>query len=176
MDSALLRVFCGRGVKMLDLKKLLDGSLSSIEFSQPIAVCDFIDDAVSGSAEASGVITNHSGLILLEGSIQPDLKVSCARCGKEFNYSIPIALNGKITDKLANDDEDEFILMCDFAIDTEEIVRTALILELPTRFLCREDCKGLCPKCGCDLNKTNCSCETRERDSRWDVLKDYFGE
>ncbi len=178
MDSALLRVFFPRvlrkGQTMLDLKKLLDGSLNSIDFSLSLDDCSFIDDLLGGTAVASGTITNHSGLILLSGNVLPVLKVSCARCGREYTYNTPIALNAKITDKLANEDEDEFIIMQDFAIDIEDIVRTALILELPTRYLCKEDCKGLCVKCGINLNENTCNCETRERDSRWDVLKDYF--
>lgn len=161
---------------MLDLKKLLDGSVSDIAFSLTIENCDFIDETVSGSAFASGEITNHSGVILLEGEIKPELKVSCARCGKEFAYNEKIPLKAKITDKLANEDEDEFLLMTDSAIDAEELVRSALILELPSRYLCREDCKGLCPKCGSDLNLGSCSCDTTDRDPRWDVLKDYFGD
>lgn len=161
---------------MLDLKKLLDGSIEKIEFVQEIEDCGFIDESISGKAKANGEIVNHSGLILLSGVIEPQLNVSCARCGKEFIYNESIPLNAKITDKLANDDEEEFIIMQDFAIDTEEIVRTALILELPTRYLCDEDCKGLCPKCGKNLNESVCNCDLNERDSRWDVLKDYFGE
>lgn len=159
---------------MLDLKKLLDGSLQSIDFSLSLEDCTFVEDALSGKADASGKITNHSGLILLSGSVVPEFKVACARCGKEYVYNTPVALNAKITDKLANEDEDEFIIMQDFAIDIEDIVRTALILELPTRYLCSEDCKGLCVKCGVNLNEGDCGCETKERDSRWDVLKDYF--
>ena len=161
---------------MLDLKKLLDGSLEFIDFSLDVEDCSFIDDGISGRATACGRITNHSGLILLNGEIKTNLTVSCARCGRDFVYSSPITLNAKITDKLANEDEDEFIIMQDFAIDTEDIVRTALILELPTRFLCDEDCKGLCAKCGKNLNEGECGCDLTERDSRWDVLKDYFGD
>ena len=159
---------------MLDIKKLLDGSLKSIDFSLSLSDCSFIDDSVSGNANAFGTITNHSGLILLSGSVEPSLSVVCARCGREYSYNTPIALNAKITDKLANEDEDEFVLMQDFAIDIDEIVRTALILELPTRYLCSEDCKGLCSKCGANLNEKSCKCDQTERDSRWDVLKDYF--
>ena len=161
---------------MLDLKKLVDGSLDSVTFSQTVEDCSFLDGIDYGKAEVSGIITNHSGLIILEGEIKPELTVFCARCGKQFEYSEPIKLYAKITDKLANDDEDEFIIMESFAIDIDEIVRSALILEAPTRYLCKEDCKGLCPKCGCDRNLRDCGCELNERDSRWDVLKDYFGE
>ena len=161
---------------MLDLKKLFDGTVESVDFSVETDGLDYVEDVLSGSAVSSGVITNHSGVVLLNGVITPDIKVSCARCGKEFSYSEPIALEAKITDKLANKDEDEFVLLTDFSLDVDELVRSTLILEMPSRFLCREDCKGLCPKCGCDLNEGSCSCELVERDPRWDVLKDYFGD
>lgn len=161
---------------MLDLKKLLDGSVDTVDFALSLDELDFIDDALGGTAKASGVITNHSGLILLNGTVKPEITVSCARCGKEFVYNESIALEAKITDKLANKDEDEFIIMQDFAIDVEELVRTALILELPSRYLCKDDCKGLCLKCGKDLNSGECGCDLKETDSRWDVLKDFFSE
>ena len=128
---------------MLDLKKLIDGSLDEISFSQAVEDCSFLDGINFGRAKANGVITNHSGVVLLQGTIEPELEVFCARCGKEFSYSEPIKLYAKITDKLANDDEDEFIIMENFAIDIDEIVRSALILEAPTRYLCNEKCKGL---------------------------------
>ena len=161
---------------MLDLKKLLEGAVPSIDFSLSFEDCGFVDNAVSGVAKAHGVINNHSGVILLDGIVKPDLNVSCARCGREFNYSVPFELKAKITDKLANEDEEEFVLLTDNLLDIEELVRSALILELPTRYLCKDDCKGLCSKCGCDLNKGNCNCDLTERDSRWDVLKDYLSD
>ncbi len=161
---------------MLDLKKLLEGAVPSVEFSLSLDDCEFIDDTVSGTSKATGVITNHSGVIALNGELIPDLNVTCARCGKEFKYSSPISLNAKIADKLDNEDDEEFILLVDHQLDIDEVVRTCLLLELPSRFLCKEDCKGLCSVCGCDLNEKTCSCNTKERDPRWDVLKDFFGE
>lgn len=168
--------FSERGITVLDLKKLVDGSVDSVTFSQTVEDISFLDGIDSGKADVQGTVTNHSGLIVLEGEISPDLTVFCARCGKEFAYSDTIKLYAKITDKLANDDEDEFIIMENFSIDIDEIVRSALILEAPVRYLCKENCKGLCPKCGCDLNLRDCGCDTSDRDSRWDVLKDYFSE
>ena len=161
---------------MLDLKKLLDGSLDSVTFSVNVDECDFVDETVTGTAYAQGEVTNHSGVILLKGEIKTDLKVSCARCGVDFDYSEILPITAKITDKLANEDEEEFLLMTDSAIDVDELVRSALILDLPSKYLCREDCKGLCPKCGKNLNEGSCSCDTTDRDPRWDVLKDFFGD
>ncbi len=176
MIVAFLRKLCGRSYYMLNLKKLLEGAVERVDLSLALEDCSFIDDAVSGSAVAKGVITNHSGFVLLEGEITAQLLVSCARCGREFNYKAVIPLNAKITEALANEDEDEFIILTDYEFDEEDLVRSTLILELPGRYLCNEDCKGLCPKCGCDLNEGLCQCNTKEADPRWDVLKDYFSE
>ena len=58
-------------------------------------------------------------------------------------------------------------------MDLDELVRADLLLELPTKVLCREDCKGLCPKCGKDLNFGPCDCK-KEIDPRWQALSDLF--
>ena len=59
------------------------------------------------------------------------------------------------------------------SIDLDELVREQILLALPTRHLCREDCKGLCQKCGADLNAGDCSCEQGETDPRWAALADF---
>ena len=161
---------------MLDLKKLIEGAVDKVDFDITADASDVSDDIIKGCAKAIGSVVDHSGYTVLDGELFPSLEVTCARCGKEFIYSESIVLNAKITDKLANDDEDEFVLMQDGQVDIEELIRTTLILELPSRFLCRGDCKGLCPKCGADLNVAPCSCDMKERDPRWDALKGFFEE
>lgn len=161
---------------MLDLRKLLDGTVPSLPFEYTKDMDSFSDDIVSGSALVKGRIDNHSGYIVLKGSIAVNCRVICARCCKEFDYKSEIPLSAKLAEKLENadGDEDEFIVIKDNMFDIDEFADSTLLLEKPTRFLCREDCKGLCPICGCDLNKASCSCRSEDRDSRWDVLKDYF--
>ena len=57
-------------------------------------------------------------------------------------------------------------------IDLELPVRDALLLDLPTAPLCREDCAGLCPACGADQNETSCDCDLSIPDPRWDALRE----
>ena len=57
------------------------------------------------------------------------------------------------------------------AIDLDEIVKEQILLTVPTRMLCREDCKGICPECGTDRNTVECSCVTKDIDPRWAALK-----
>jgi uncharacterized protein len=56
------------------------------------------------------------------------------------------------------------------AIDIDDLVREQVILALPSRALCREDCKGLCPVCGIDKNLKGCECESQPVDPRWAAL------
>jgi len=56
-------------------------------------------------------------------------------------------------------------------IDVDEIVKEQVLLAVPTRMLCREDCKGICPECGTDRNTGACSCVDKEIDPRWAALK-----
>ena len=161
---------------MLELKKLVDGVVDSIPFDITLSSEGISDDIVSGSAEVKGEVVNHSGFITLRGDLVPDCVAVCGRCGREFKYTRPVKLYAKITDKLANEDEDDFVLMTDYAVDLVELARSNWVLELPFRFLCKEDCRGLCPKCGADLNVADCSCDLKERDHRWDALLGYFEE
>ena len=57
------------------------------------------------------------------------------------------------------------------AIDVDEIVKEQILLAVPTRMLCREDCKGICPECGIDRNTGECTCVTNDIDPRWAALK-----
>lgn len=56
-------------------------------------------------------------------------------------------------------------------LNLAEHVHDGVLLELPVRVYCRQDCRGLCPHCGTDLNRDNCQCVGREQDPRWEALK-----
>ena len=68
-----------------------------------------------------------------------------------------------------NEDNDEIVLLEDGEVDVGDLARTAFILGMDTKTLCSEDCKGLCPRCGADLNLGPCSCG-KETDPRLAVL------
>ena len=69
------------------------------------------------------------------------------------------------------DEDDPFFITDSHLVDLGEAIREYGLIELPMRPLCREDCKGLCPRCGADLNEGPCSCSDDEGDDRFDVLK-----
>ncbi len=61
-------------------------------------------------------------------------------------------------------------------VDLDDLVREQILLALPTRQLCRDDCKGLCPTCGANLNQTTCDCSAEEIDPRFAALAQLLAE
>lgn len=107
--------------------------------------------------QVKGSIENHAGMVLLDMQITFSLLVTCDRCLKETVQDFSYHEEHTVVRRLESEDEEEtYIIAKAESIDAEEIALTDLLLELPTKMLCREDCKGLCPVCGCDRNETDC--------------------
>lgn len=108
---------------------------------------------------AQGSVVNHAGALVLNGTARSELDLVCDRCGKEFSREKVVALDMLLADKLEQEDsEDEIFLLDGNELDLDELVTTAFVLAMDTKNLCSEDCKGLCAKCGADLNLGPCGC------------------
>jgi len=115
--------------------------------------------------------------MICRGTVRTSVKLECSRCLTEYNQGLSsdvdfvVDLAGSLQ---AAESEEEGYFVADpsssfFEID--DLVREAIILSLPLKPLCSEDCKGLCPICGADLNRSRCGCVKEETDPRWDRLK-----
>ena len=108
---------------------------------------------------AQGSVVNHAGALVLNGTARSELDLLCDRCGKEFSREKVVALDMLLADELEQEDsEDEIFLLDGNELDLDELVTTAFVLAMDTKNLCSEDCKGLCAKCGADLNLGPCGC------------------
>jgi len=117
----------------------------------------------------------------VEGRIAADFEMDCTRClsvartGLNFPFKVTFVTEENYTQdaeaELRADDLDVAIFSGD-KIDLAELGREQILLNLPVRFLCEENCKGLCPKCGVNKNTVNCDCEEKEIDPRWLGLRD----
>ena len=145
--------------KRLDFRFELD--LSGLEFdgrrpvSRPVAV--------------EGEIRNTADLLELELTARTTLDAVCDRCGKEFSLEKEISYGCMLAEELQNEESDEIVLLEDGKTDAGDLARTAFILGMDSKILCSEDCKGLCPRCGADLNRGSCSCK-KEPDPRLAAL------
>ena len=157
----------------LNLKKLMTGELKKLSFSGELnlAELDFSGEKLfrkpvsfSGSAE------DRAGVIFLETDISMDLELTCARCAREISLNRKLHVSHILSEDASGEDPDEEILkISDGEIDLDEPLTTAVILGTDMRYLCSEDCRGLCPKCGKNLNEGDCECP-KDIDPRWEAL------
>lgn len=114
-----------------------------------------------------------------QGDVKAVLNIECSRCleGFDLNCEYPVdfiacAEKPVIEDKDILDAEDYALFSDgDLQADISDILRQALILSLPLKPLCSEECKGLCAQCGTNLNEQTCSCKTEYIDPRWEALQ-----
>jgi len=106
----------------------------------------------------SGLFYNRADVVNMDYSVDLTLNIVCDRCLKELKRDIKYDFRHIVVGSV-NRDEEDFIVAEGHRVDVEEIALSDLLLELPTKMLCKEDCKGLCSVCGCDLNETECDCQ-----------------
>ena len=116
-----------------------------------------------------GEVRNVATVLELDLTAETTLDAVCDRCGKAFSQEKSVPFSCMLAEELENGENDEIVLLEDGKVDLGDLARTAFILGMDTKTLCSEDCKGLCPRCGADLNLGPCSCK-KEVDPRLAVL------
>ena len=132
------------------------------------------------TVKAVGELTKGIAQIDIEGVIWAKAEIECTRCLQpiEKDFEIPFKASFISPEDLTKEKEAELnesdldvSVYEDEKIDLTELVREQIILNLPEQIFCREDCKGLCAKCGENRNLIDCKCEEKEIDPRWAALK-----
>ena len=118
---------------------------------------------------AEGRVFNEAGILTLEGTLTAEMICYCDRCGTEFDSVKEMPLSVTIVEEDTADNPELFLLEGD-EIDLDEILSTCFVLDMETKFLCSEDCKGLCSTCGKNLNLGPCECR-KPIDPRFAVLE-----
>ena len=141
-----------------------------------------VDERVSliAPAAVNGKIRLSGNEVFVNGHVETRAQVECDRCLKP----VELPVNVDFTLEYISDSDYESIETAELteaemsvsvfdgaAIDVDEIVKEQILLAVPTRMLCREDCKGICPECGADRNTGECNCVTNDIDPRWAALK-----
>lgn len=118
--------------------------------------------------------------IEVKGRLVTELELSCARCLEPSHHLVrrsfdlyyqPLVESPKTDELEVPRGEEEVGFYQGEGLVLEDLAREQVLLTLPMRSLCRDDCKGLCPQCGGNRNKEACKCETHLTDARWDALK-----
>jgi uncharacterized protein len=121
--------------------------------------------------------------VLVEGSVRISVSMKCSRCLGDFSYPMDIAFKEEYTPSEDLDTEEEHELTggelnlgfyANDEIDTGELVKEQVLLAVPMKPLCSEECRGLCPLCGLNLNEGTCKCGVEKIDPRLAPLKRFM--
>ena len=167
----------------LDLRPLLAGD-RLLEFAYELPLDITSEDAGSflygigfpSPMKVKGEITNTAGYMRMSVSLSVDYQTECARCLAPVSGEFALDLEKTVAPRnllsdLDEDKLDDYAIIEDGFLDIDEQLREQLEMEFPSRFLCREDCKGLCQRCGKNLNEGECDCAKNEIDPRLEPLR-----
>ena len=159
----------------LALTEVIHRPGASISFSECVDLSDLQygnTNPVTEPVKAEGTVRNTADVLMMKGSITTCLHGVCDRCAGEFTRAVAIDLDVVLVEELSNEDsEDERVFPVEAdAVDLEEVVRTVFVLNLDSKMLCKPDCKGLCCRCGKNLNEGPCDCQ-KEPDPRFAALR-----
>ena len=160
----------------INIKPLLSSEERKVTFSYGIPI-SYSENGytVSEPIEVCGEVKDMGGYMVLDAKASVKYVTECARCLKELNGECEIQFVRTVATSLESEDgEDEYIIVGENScLSIDDALTEEIILSLPTRSLCSDDCKGLCPKCGCNKNVTECGCVLSAPDPRWNALKAF---
>ena len=124
-----------------------------------------------GGVKVCGSVKNIGGALELRADVTGRLCTSCARCMKPVEEAFCAKVQETLVQEgMPSDGDDDVIVFSGYSLPLDEIVLNSIIVSMPVRYLCKEDCKGLCPMCGRDLNEGDCGCSSDVIDPRFEVL------
>ncbi len=124
---------------------------------------------ITAPVKVSGYIENRAGIVNLTAKADLVYEAPCDRCATDVrrDYSFPV--EHTLVVALESGDNDDFLEVPNLRLDLDALVEEDVNLALPSKYLCNDDCKGLCPTCGKNLNKDQCDCKA-PIDPRMEVL------
>jgi len=159
----------------LVLTEIMDRPGQSLSFSTGVDLSDLLYGTtypVTETVQAEGSVRNTAGVLVMKGTIRTTIHGTCDRCAGDFVQNVEFPIDAVLVRELANEEnEDEWVFPLEGdAADLEDIVRTIFVLNMDSKLLCKPDCKGICCRCGKNLNDGPCGCQ-KELDPRFAALR-----
>ena len=131
------------------------------------------------------VVRTHQGF-LVRAELETQVNLTCSRCLSQFELDATLKMEeealptvdpvtGKTTEP-SEDVEGDIYLDDQHDLDMKDVIRQYVLTEVPIKPLCCEECSGLCPECGVNLDKEKCKCNTAPVDPRWGSLAELLTE
>ena len=156
-------------IRDVDARVMLD---NDIEF-EPI---EFLGESFvfSKPLHIKGSICNNSKSLELKAEVSGAMGANCARCREPLSVEVRFDIDEVIMQNADGLDDEDVIVIEGESIDIKEVVLYNFLMNVSGKYLCSDDCKGLCPKCGVNLNLESCTCDDDEIDPRWAKLAEIM--
>ena len=151
-------------VMRLDLLRVLqsDGAELPFRFELDLSDLDFRGQKpFTKPARVEGRVVKSArqgGRLTLDMEVVAQLEDNCDRCGIPVSRTVRVPFFAHILQESERSDAEDAVFLDGHELDLGPIAESAVVLEYPTRLLCSEDCRGLCHRCGADLNEGPCGC------------------
>ena len=162
----------------LNLRTILDRPGQSLPFSFDLDLSGLHFGHITkmdGPFKAQGILKNAAGAMELSGEMSISVQCVCDRCTGPYQDERVIPVEAHLAEELQDEDNPDIFLLAGEEVDLDEIFTTAFVLSMDAKHICREDCAGLCPVCGTDLNDGPCGCRG-DVDSRLAVLQQLLNQ
>jgi uncharacterized protein len=164
---------------LVNLSKLLSGDQDKLTEQVTLEM-----DAFSCSLGTFPVMEGHSfpltiskvgtDKFLIEGTTEVTMEIPCDRCLQPVKVCIPLEISREYDKNDTEEESEEENLIVGYNLDTEQLIYCEILVNWPMKTLCTEACKGICKKCGANLNHSSCTCDTVELDPRMAKIRDIF--
>jgi uncharacterized protein len=159
MGGQAMRIDAGAALKT-------PGTEHEFSFSRPWRTIDFAGESIeaAGPVTVKGTYTARSGNVFVRGSLGAVVRLACGRCLRAYDQRISVTFDEEYYPGPENGDRDGYPFEGSL-IDLKEMVENNIVMHLPAKRLCREDCPGLCPDCGQDFSQGPCGCRRDKQEN-----------
>ena len=164
-------------IMKLNISSIVKTSGASLDvvFNETIAALSSMvnDFTFSEPVSFNGQLVNHGNALKLDGRLSAEYITKCCRCLKDVNNSMSITIKEEfVSAENPEADVDTYTYTGNF-IEIDKVLTDNILLNLPIRLVCTKGCKGLCLKCGADLNTKPCECKEETIDPQMEILKNF---
>ena len=165
----------------LDITPVLSGKTRKMPFSYEIGTdgedmpTPPVGVTVTSPIRVEGRISDSGSCLRLTLTAEADYTAYCDRCADEIDGKVEATLERMVAEEgiVSDENAEDYFIAVDGSLDLDAEIAEEIMLAFPTQMLCRDDCRGVCPDCGANLNRTGCGCEEKRKseiDPRWQAL------
>ena len=162
----------------LNLREIIHVPGASVPFDFTLDLTQeefFGEHPITQPVHVEGTVKNIADVLVLEGQAASVLDYTCDRCMGGFSREKVVRLSFLLAEEIEGEEDGDIVFLDDGEIDVGDLAYTAFILDMDTKHLCSEDCKGLCSGCGANLNQEPCRCK-KQADPRWAALEQLLNK